>query len=514
MGLVLKIYPMIRLILGDQLNPKHTWYSNVDPSITYAFFECMDEASYAPHHIQKVAGIFAAMRQFAANLSDKGHNVHYKKITASRPSLAENLIALTENLNITVVQCQEPDEWRVKEHLNELSNQGVTMSFVSSEHFISTTEGFKQQFSGKKSLLMESFYRRMRKETGILMEGQQPVGGKWNFDASNRKSLPKNHQVPPRFFPETDVTDVLKDIEAAGVKTIGSIGDPKYFYWPTNTDQAKSIFYYWLEHDLPYFGDFQDAMARNQWAMYHSRISFALNTKMIDPLWVCQQVELAYRNRPEVSISAAEGFIRQIIGWREFMRGAYWMRMPEFGTLNYFEHDRKLPEWFWTGETHMECMKQTIGQSLSHAYAHHIQRLMITGNFALLSGIDPSEVDLWYLGIYIDAFEWVEITNTRGMSQFADGGWIATKPYVSSANYIHKMSDYCGSCKYDRKTKTEANSCPFNTLYWDFYMRHSDKLGNNPRIGMVYRTLNKMTPEAKGEIQERASWILNNLNTL
>ncbi len=505
---------MIRLILGDQLNRYHTWFSEQSDDITYAFFECYDEATYAPHHIQKVVGIFAGMRAFASALQAQGHKVHYGSIGQTLPSLGENLNKLCTELNTQRIEIQQPDEYRVQEHLLGLRENGLQIEVCSSEHFIADVEDFKAQFSGKKTLLMESFYRRMRKSTGIFMQGAQPLGGKWNYDASNRKALPKGHSIPPRYFPDTDVSAIVEDIQQANIPTIGSLGNPKHFYWPTTPEQAKDIFHYWLEHDLPFFGDFQDAMARNQWAMYHSRISFALNTKMIDPLWVCQEVERAYHEREEVSINAAEGFIRQILGWREFMRGAYWMAMPDYEDLNYFNHSAPLPSWFWTGKTKMECMKQSIGQSLDHAYAHHIQRLMITGNFMLLAGIDPSEVDRWYLGIYIDAFQWVEITNTRGMSQFADGGWIATKPYVSSANYIHKMSDYCAHCPYDRKTRAEKDSCPFNALYWDFYERNEDQLGNNPRIGMVYRTLNKMKEADKVALRERARWIHDHLENL
>ena len=270
-----------------------------------------------------------------------------------------------------------------------------------------------------------------------------------------------------------------------------------------------------IDFRLPWFGTFQDALTDADDFMFHSKLSFALNTKMLHPLEVIRAVEKAYfEDSEKISLNQAEGFIRQILGWREYMRGIYWLKMPEYANLNFFNHERKLPDWFWTGETKMNCMSKAIGQSLRHAYAHHIQRLMVTGNFALLAGIHPDEVDSWYLGIYIDAIEWVEITNTRGMSQFADGGIVGTKPYVSSANYFDKMGNYCQSCYYDKKEKTGEKACPFNSLYWHFYERHRDKLEKNPRIGMMYRTWDKMDKEKKQEILEKGEKILNNIENI
>ena len=346
------------------------------------------------------------------------------------------------------------------------------------------------------------------------MQGNQPKGGKWNYDNFNRKKIPKNHTIPVPFLPSTDVTEVYKEVLQAKLPTIGSLRDSKNFFWPTNTNQALAIFDFWLEHQFQFFGDYQDAMTVSNWSLYHSRISFALNTKMLDPLTICQRAESYFEENDQIPINAAEGFIRQILGWREYMRGIYWERMPEFSEENFFEHSKNLPDWFWNGETKMKCMEHSIKQSLEYAYAHHIQRLMVIGNFSLLAGVHPDELDLWFLGIYIDAFEWVEITNTRGMSQFADGGWIATKPYVSSANYINKMGDYCQNCSYNEKTKINSDSCPFNALYWDFFDRNRNKLSNNFRLGMVYRTYDKMKDSHKEQLRERAQYILQNLESL
>ena len=412
------------------------------------------------------------------------------------------------------IELQEPDEWRLREDLEQLKDEGFKITWCSSEHFISTREEFEGLFEGKKTFLMETFYRALRRRTGILMDmvSRPGVNGTTTLK-TGRNFLKTTFHLPP-FVPSTDVSTELKDAIAAQLPTIGKLENPKHFYWPTTPTQAWEIFDHWLQYGLPSFGDYQDALTTKSWSLYHSRISFALNTKMIQPLDVCQRVEAHYRANPEVPLNAVEGFIRQILGWREFMRCVYWHRMPEFADENFFGFDRKLPQWFWNGETKMKCLSHTIGQSLNHGYAHHIQRLMVTGNFALLAGIDPDEVDLWYLGIYIDAFEWVEITNTRGMSQYADGGWIATKPYVSSANYMKKMGDYCDQCFYNPKTKTEDDSCPFNALYWNFFDSQRDKLQSNFRLGMVYRTYDKMNADVKAGIREKAQSLLDNINTL
>ena len=506
----------LRLILGDQLTHSLSALEGIDVENDIVLLaEVRSEACYVKHHKKKIIYIFSAMRQFAHSLKSQGHQLHYHKILDStEANLRTVLASIAHQYGTERIELQEPDEWRLREDLEQLKNEGFKITWCSSEHFISTREEFQGIFEGKKTFLMETFYRALRRRTGILMDMGQPAGGKWNYDAQNRKKLPKNHLPPPPFVPSTDVSTELKDALAAQLPTIGKLENPKHFYWPTTPTQAWEIFDHWLQYGLPSFGDYQDALTTKSWSLYHSRISFALNTKMIQPLDVCQRVEAHYRANPEVPLNAVEGFIRQIIGWREFMRCVYWHRMPEFADENFFGFDRKLPQWFWNGETKMKCLSHTIGQSLNHGYAHHIQRLMVTGNFALLAGIDPDEVDLWYLGIYIDAFEWVEITNTRGMSQYADGGWIATKPYVSSANYMKKMGDYCDQCFYNPKTKTEDDSCPFNALYWNFFDSQRDKLQSNFRLGMVYRTYDKMNADVKAGIREKAQSLLDNINTL
>ena len=300
------------------------------------------------------------------------------------------------------------------------------------------------------------------------MENGEPATGKWNYDHDNRKKLPKGLEPPkPKYF-KRDVSDLVNVINEAGVETIGRI-EPSNFIWPVTKEEGAEMLDFFIDECLPQFGMFQDAMTPEYWSLFHSRLSFLINSKVLHPLTVVRAVEEAWQRQPDrVTIAQAEGFIRQVLGWREYMRGIYWAKMPEYAEHNFFDHQRPLPEWYWTGDTKMKCLSHSINQSLDHAYAHHIQRLMVTGNFALLAGIHPDAVDAWYLGIYIDAIEWVEITNTRGMSQFADGGIVGSKPYVSSGSYIHKMSHYCKECAYNVKDKFGQNACPFNSLYWDF----------------------------------------------
>jgi deoxyribodipyrimidine photolyase-related protein len=346
------------------------------------------------------------------------------------------------------------------------------------------------------------------------MDGSEPANGQWNYDSVNRKKLPANHvPLAPLVF-ENDVTLIVNELKKTDIKTIGFI-DPLQFLWPVNRSQSMQLLAFFTKECLSHFGTYQDAMASNGWSLYHARLSFSINTKMISPAEVINAAIDEWRRRPnEIEFNQLEGFVRQIIGWREYMRGIYWMKMPVFATLNYFENNNKLPDWFWTGKTKMNCLKHAITQSLEYAYAHHIQRLMITGNFALLAGAHPDEVDKWYLGIYIDAIEWVEITNTRGMSQYADGGIIGSKPYVSSGIYIDKQGNYCSTCYYDKNKKTGEKSCPFNSLYWNFYDRNESKLAKNPRIGMVYNTWRKMLPETKTALLKQAAYYLEHVNNL
>ena len=508
----------LRLITGDQLNINHSWFTNVDNSVTYVLMEIRSETDYVKHHIQKVLGIFGAMREFAIELLTRKHDVIYLKLNDKNnlQSFEANCREIITKQNFTKFEYQLPDEYRVDCDLKRFTETiQIPFSIFDSEHFYGSRNDLKYFFEGKKIYLMESFYRYMRKKHQVLItDDGKPLNGKWNFDEDNRKKLPRNHKpISPLLF-KNDVSHIEKEILKAGIKTIGNV-DSKNFIWPINRTQALELLDYFIENCLPLFGTYQDAMAPDEWSVYHSRLSFSMNIKLLSPKEVVNKAIEAYIQRPEqIAFHQLEGFVRQIIGWREYMRGIYWMKMPEYASLNYFENSNKLPLWYWTGKTHMNCLRNSIQQSHQYAYAHHIQRLMITGNFALLAGVHPDEVDAWYLGIYIDAFEWVEITNTRGMSQFADGGIVGTKPYISSAAYINKMSSYCNGCFYNSSKKTGDKACPFNSLYWNFYNKHEAKLSKNPRIGMMYNVWSKMDPGAKAEILTQAEYYLTHINEL
>ena len=508
---------ILRLVLGDQLNSHHSWFKTVDDSVTYVMMEIRTETDYATHHIQKVVGFFSAMQEFATELQLQKHQVIYLHLNDANnlQSFEKNIPFLIEKEAFTHFEYQFPDEYRLDEQLKQLCQSfSITTSVCDSEHFMSSRNELGDFFKGKKTFLMESFYHMMRKKHHILMEGDKPLTGKWNYDGENRKKLPKDHKPTSPLVFQNNVTKIVSEIQKTDIKTIGSI-DAENFVWPVNRKQSLALLDFFVTECLALFGSYQDAMTPNEWSLYHARLSFSMNVKLISPLEVINRAILEWENNPEkIAYHQLEGFVRQIIGWREYMRGIYWNKMPEYATMNYFNHENQLPEWFWTGKTKMNCLKDAINQSLNYAYAHHIQRLMVTGNFALLAGIHPDEVDAWYLGIYIDAIEWVEITNTRGMSQFADGGIVGTKPYVSSAAYIDKMSHYCGSCFYKKAVKTGDKACPFNSLYWNFYDKNEDKLGKNPRIGMMYNVWRKMKPDDKVALLEQADYYLKNINNL
>ncbi len=506
----------LRLILGDQLNINHSWFDETNKNTTYVMMEIKPETEYFLHHAQKVMAIFSAMRAFAENIERQGHQVVYFKFDdpENQHSFNKNLKRLIKVEDFDIFEYQEPDEYRLDKQLSDFCRElSIKTRMVSSEHFFTERNDVETFFKGKKSWVMEHFYRDMRKKHHVLMNDGKPVGAAWNFDKSNRNKLPKNHQPPePLTFglPDKELPQKLKKWE---VSTFGS-DSPENFTWPTTREQSLQLLDYFIKNLLPDFGTYQDAMHTDYWNIYHSRLSFSMNIKMLSPKEVLNRVEEAYHKSEKTEIAQAEGFIRQILGWREFMRGIYWAHMPQYGQKNFFNHQRKLPDFYWSGETKMHCMKSAIGQSLDYAYAHHIQRLMVTGNFALLNETHPDEVDRWYLGVYIDAFEWVEMPNTRGMSQFADGGIVATKPYVSSANYINKMSNYCKSCSYDHKKTTGKNACPFNSLFWNFLNKNKDMLSKNRRMNFLVKNWEKKTPESREEVLNQAKFYHDHMDKL
>ncbi|PBQ30995.1 cryptochrome/photolyase family protein [Sphingobacteriaceae bacterium] len=507
----------LRLILGDQLHINHSWFKVVDSTVVYVLMEVRSETDYVWHHIQKVAAFFSAMRHFAAALEEKGHWVIYIKLNDrdNVQTFAGNCNSLISKYHFNHFEYLLPDEYRVDQELLKYS-QSLTISSASfdTEHFFTSRKELGDFFEGKKTYLMESFYRYMRKKHSFLMQGTGPYNGQWNFDAENRKKLPVNHRATEPFVFKNSVAEIISELAQANIQTIGTV-DSENFIWPVSRQQSLELLDFFATECLPLFGTYQDAMSPQEWSLYHSRLSFSLNCKLISPQEVIDRALLEWEKRPdEIAFNQLEGFVRQVLGWREYMRGMYWLKMPEFASVNYFANKNKLPDWYWTGKTKMNCLREAISQSLNYAYAHHIQRLMVTGNFALLAGVDPDEVDKWYLGIYIDALQWVEITNTRGMSQYADGGLIATKPYVSSATYIDKMSHYCSGCYYNKTKKTGDRACPFNSLYWNFYDQHREKLSKNARVGMMYNVWQKMKPADKSAILQQAEYYLTHINEL
>ncbi|NEX62116.1 cryptochrome/photolyase family protein [Noviherbaspirillum galbum] len=491
---------VLRLILGDQLNPEHSWFREADPGVVYVLMEVRSETDYVLHHAQKILAIFAAMRDFARHLREAGHRVRYVTLDdpSNRQSIPDNLTALARHYTAARVEWQSPDEWRLDEALHAWAGgQPFETAEADSEHFLTSRSEMAELFEGRKQWLMEHFYRRMRRRHGLLMTARgEPEGGKWNFDHDNRKPWPGTPPEPADARPMHDHRALWDMLQRCGVKSMGE-AQAECVRWPVNRIEALACLDAFIENALPHFGDFEDAMSSTGQRLFHSLLSFALNVKMLHPLEVVRRAEDAWRGG-HAPLSAAEGFIRQIVGWREYVRGIYWAHMPGYDDRNALGHHAPLPRWFWTGDTGMRCLQMAIGQSLRTAHAHHIQRLMVIGNFALLAGLDPRAVHHWYLGVYVDAFEWVELPNTLGMSQWADGGIIATKPYVSSGAYIKRMSDYCKGCRYEHKQRMGETACPYNALYWDFFDRNEDLLSSNMRLGMAYRQLRKM-PQAERE---------------
>ncbi len=460
--------------------------------------EVRDEATYVRHHKQKIALIFAAMRSFALRLEGRGVTVRYVRIDdpANTHSIVGELHRALDDQPFAAVAITECGEWRLAEALAAFAGvAGVPVDIRQDTRFICSHDRFRRWASGKSQLRMEFFYREMRKDTGILLDDGQPVGGQWNYDAENRKKLAKGTRPPGRLriTPDAVAQDAISDVARLFPDHFGDLDG---FGWPTTAEQAEEVLADFLANVLPGFGDWQDAMANGEPWMWHSLISTSINLGLLDPLDVCRRAEAEYR-AGRAPLNAVEGFIRQILGWREFVRGIYWLKMPEYRERNFLDADRTLPWFFWSGKTDMACVADTVATTKRNAYAHHIQRLMVTGNLAMLLGVHPDEVDDWYLVVYADAYEWVEMPNTRGMATFADGGIVGSKPYAASGAYIDRMSDYCAGCRYDVKAKAGEGACPFNRLYWGFLERNRARLRDNVRLAMPYRTLENFGPEKR-----------------
>ena len=497
------------LILGDQLSPSMSSLKQGDKAGDVVLMaEVMAEASYVPHHKKKIAFVFSAMRHFAQELRSAGWKVDYVKLDdpANTGSLTGEVARAKQRHSLDHVVATEPGEWRLLEAMRGWPN----ITLRDDDRFLADRERFTEWAEGRTMLRMEHFYRLMRRKTGLLMDGNEPAGGTWNLDAENRAKASPDLLMPAplRFAPDAITREVL---DLVAVRFPDHFGDLEPFWFATTRAEAEAAFAHFLRHALPQFGTYQDAMLTSEKFLYHAVVSPYLNVGLLDPLDMCRAVEAEWQ-AGRVPLNSAEGFIRQIIGWREYVRAIYWWKMPDYAQSNALEAHRPLPSFYWSANTDMACVRACVTQTREEAYAHHIQRLMVTGNFALLAGVDPHALHEWYLAVYADAYEWVELPNTIGMSQFADGGLLASKPYVASGAYIDRMSDYCGSCRYSVKAKEGPDACPFNLLFWDFVARHKDRLARNPRMAQMVRTWDKFDVTKQETLRREAGAFLDGLS--
>jgi deoxyribodipyrimidine photolyase-related protein len=504
---------VLRLILGDQLSRSISSLSDVainDDIILMV--EVKAEATYVPHHKKKIAFLFSAMRHFAEALRHEGLHVHYVKFedlenSQSFSGEVERLVAQLKPERLIVT---EPGEWRVLEMMRGWQEElSVPVEIRDDSRFLCSTERFAAWAKDRKSLRMEYFYRDMRREHQILLQGDEPVGGQWNFDHDNREVLPDQVKFPthPVFAPD-QITREVMDLVAR--QFAGHFGSLDTFDMPVTRAQALVALDAFITERLPLFGPYQDAMQQGQPKLFHSLISAALNCGLLTPLEIIKRAEMAY-HMGTAPLNCVEGFIRQILGWREYVRGIYWLKMPQYAASNALNAHRPLPDLYWSGETDMNCMRQVIGETEENAHAHHIQRLMVTGNFALLAGIEPAQIEAWYLAVYADAYEWVELPNTHGMVCYADGGFLGSKPYAASGAYIDRMSNYCGHCRYKVKEKAGPDACPFNYLYWNFLIENEQTLKRNQRMSVILGNLGRMSDSRRKEIQSDAKRFLDSL---
>ncbi len=496
------------LVLGDQLDRQSSALDGFDPTCDAVWMaEVAEEATHVWSHKARIAIFLSAMRHYRDWLRSQGYTVHYHALDdpqnggSFRTELTRAIQAHQPKKLIVV----EPGEWRVLQTLQQVAEQNqLPLEIRPDRHFLISIAEFNRHADARKTLRLEFFYREMRQRTGILMNGKQPVGGAWNFDAENRQSFGKAGPglVPqPVGFASDETTQaVLKLVAERFPNHPGSLS---HFDWAITPDQAEEALDDFIQNRLPLFGAYQDAMWTGEPYLYHSRLSSAINLKLLDPRRAIQKAVDAYY-QGHAPLQSVEGFVRQLLGWREYIRGVYWRFMPDYIERNALNAHQPLPDFYWTGETEMNCLRETIGQTLKHGFAHHIQRLMITGLYALLLGVHPRRVHEWYLAVYVDAVEWVELPNVYGMSQFADGGLMASKPYIASGKYIQRMSNYCAGCRYDPTRATGENACPFTTLYWDFLHRHEARFADHPRLGQQVRNLRRLSEEDRQAIRAQA----------
>lgn len=504
------------IVLGDQLNTDSAAFDGFDRQQDVVWMaEVAEESTHVWTHKARIAVFLCGMRHFRDSLKRRKFSVNYSELDdrGNKGTLSAELEASVSRLKPQRLLLVQPGSWRVRQSFVEMADKlNIDLEIRPDRHFLSTPEEFAEHAKGRKQLRLEYFYRELRRKYDILMDGKDPEGGKWNFDSDNRgsfgKSGPQDIPSPKRFRPDATTKQVIALVERKFPKHPGKL---EHFDWPVTPKQARQALDEFIERRLPKFGEFQDAMWTEEPYLFHSRISAALNLKLLNPLDVIEEAVAAYRGG-HAPLNSVEGFVRQILGWREYVRGIYWLYMPEYLQRNSLNATAALPEFYWTGETEMNCLHHAISQTLDFGYAHHIQRLMVTGLFALLLGVKPQDVHEWYLAVYVDAVEWVELPNSLGMSQFADGGVMASKPYIASGKYIQRMSNYCSGCRFDPTKSTGENACPFTTLYWDFLIRHKKKLAKNNRMVMQVRNLERKDANELALIQQQADEVRDGLN--
>lgn len=496
------------IVLGDQLDAQASAFDGFDAQRDAIWMAEVDEEStHVWSSKSRIAVFLSAMRHFAQHQRELGRSVHYTALDDAHNThrLAGELQRAIAHHSPQALVMTAPGDWRVLQALKGVAQaHALPLDIRDDRHFITTVRDFKAHAAGRKQLRLEYFYREVRRKTGLLMAGDQPEGGQWNFDADNRKPFgaagPGPLPAPARFPPDALTESVIVLVNSRFATHPGELGD---LAWPLTREQALQALDQFIRERLPHFGAYQDAMWPGEVWLYHSHLSVALNLKLLSPLEVAEAAQGAYR-AGLAPIESVEGFIRQVVGWREYVRGIYWLHMPDYLTRNALGASEPLPDWYWTGETDMACLRDALQLTLRHGYAHHIQRLMVTGLYALLLGVDPQAVHGWYLSVYVDAVEWVELPNSLGMSQFADGGLMASKPYVASGKYIQRMSPHCSQCRYKPDERVGERACPYTTLYWDFLIRHEDRLARNPRMLPQVRNAQRLDEATRAAIQAQA----------
>ncbi len=496
------------IVLGDQLDAEASAFDGFDPAQDRVWMaEVAQESTHVPSSKPRIALFLSAMRHFAQALRDRAWPVDYTALddAGNTGTLAGELRRAIAQRKPAGLVMTAPGEWRVLQALRTVAADcGLPLEIRDDRHFFSTVREFAEHAKGRRQLRLEYWYRALRKKHAILMDGDAPAGGQWNFDADNREAFgkegPVNLPAPRRFAPDAITREVIAKVQA---RFADHTGELESFGWPVTREQARQALDDFITHRLPLFGRYEDALWAGEPWLYHSLLSAALNLKLLHPREAVQAAQDAWR-AGHAPIEAVEGFIRQILGWREYVRGIYWTQMPAYLDRNALEAREPLPEFFWTGETDMACLRDALTQTLTHGYAHHIQRLMVTGLYLLLRGVSPQAAHAWYLSVYVDAVEWVELPNTLGMSQYGDGGLMASKPYIASGKYLQRMGNFCKGCRYDPGEATGPTACPYTTLYWDFLMRHEDLLAGNPRMGMQVRNLGRLSQERREAIRSQA----------